>query len=61
VIRCDITPNTAQCIIGIRSADPLGNLVAEEEEDEGEDPNLEIFEMQMLDVWDNGGESGNGE
>jgi hypothetical protein len=39
---------------------PLGNLVTAEQ-DEGEDPNLEIFEMQMLDLWENGGESENGE
>jgi hypothetical protein len=37
-------------------------LVTEKEEkDEGEDPNIEIVEMQMLDFWENGGESGNGE
>jgi hypothetical protein len=29
------------------------------EEDEGEDSNLEIFEMQILDLWKSGGESGN--
>jgi hypothetical protein len=28
---------------------------------EEEDPNLEIFEMQMLDLWERGGESENGE
>jgi hypothetical protein len=32
-----------------------------EEEDGGEDLNLEIFEMQMLDLWESGGISGNGE
>jgi hypothetical protein len=44
VIKCDITPNTARCIITTPFVDPLGNLVTEEE-DEEEDPNLEIFEM----------------
>jgi hypothetical protein len=31
------------------------------DEDEGDDPNLEIFEMQMIDLWESGGESGNEE
>jgi hypothetical protein len=37
----------------------MGNLVTEE--DGGKDPNLEIFGRQMLDLWESGGESGNGE
>jgi hypothetical protein len=44
VIRCYITPNTARYIITTRFVDPLGSLVTGEE-DEEEDPNLEIFEM----------------
>jgi hypothetical protein len=60
VIRCDITPNTARCIIGTPFADSLRNL-PEKEEDEGEDPNPEIFKMQMFGLLKSGGESGNGE
>jgi hypothetical protein len=55
-----ITPNRVRCISGTPFADPLGNLVTEEEGEE-EDQNLEIFEMQMLDLWESGGQSGNGE
>jgi hypothetical protein len=45
-VRCDITPNTARYIIGTPFADLLGNLMTERE-DEGEDPNREIFEMHV--------------
>jgi hypothetical protein len=38
----------ARCIIGTSFAGPSGNLVTDEQGDEGKDPNLEIFEMQML-------------
>jgi hypothetical protein len=61
VIRFDITPNTARSIIGTPFADPQRNLVTEEEEDEEEDPKVEILEVQILDLWESGGESGNGE
>jgi hypothetical protein len=60
VIRCNVTPNPTPCIIATPFADTRGNL-AIEKEDEGEDPNLEIFEMQMLDPSESGGESGNWE
>jgi hypothetical protein len=30
-----------------------------QEEDEGDDPNLEIFEMETLDLSESGGKSGN--
>jgi hypothetical protein len=40
---------------------PTGESPHEEEENEGEDPSLEIFQKQMLDRWESGGESGNGE
>jgi hypothetical protein len=59
VIRCVITPKRTQCVIDTPFAGSLGNVVAEEEE--GEDSNLEIFEMQMLDLWESGEKSGNGE
>jgi hypothetical protein len=39
VARCDITPNTARCIIETPFTDPLGNLITEA------DPIFEIFEM----------------
>jgi hypothetical protein len=61
VIRGDTTPNTTRCIIRTPFAGLLGSLVTETEEDEGEDPNLKVFQMQMLDVWESGGESRNGE
>jgi hypothetical protein len=54
-------PSTARCIIGRPFVDPLENLVTEQEEDEGENPNLRIFEMQMLNLWESGGESRSGE
>jgi hypothetical protein len=57
-IRCDITPKRTRCIIGKPFADPLGNLVTKEEE-AGDGPNLEIFEMLLLDLWESGKESGN--
>jgi hypothetical protein len=40
------------------NADPLENLVTEEEENQGEDPNLEILEMQRLELWKSREESG---
>jgi hypothetical protein len=52
-------PTRRRRTIGTAFVDPLGNLFTEE--DEGENPNLEIFEMQILDLWETGGESGNGE
>jgi hypothetical protein len=61
VIRCEITPNAVCCIIDTLFADRLGDLATKEEKYEGEDPNLEIFEMRMLDLWESKGESGNGE
>jgi hypothetical protein len=44
------TPNTTRCLIVRPFADPLGNLVAEGEEDEGENLNLGISKMQMLNL-----------
>jgi hypothetical protein len=61
VIRCAITPKTVRCVICPPFTDPKGNLITEEEENEGEDPNLEISEMQMFDVCESGRKSGNGE
>jgi hypothetical protein len=58
VIRCDLRSSTARCITGTLFTDPLGNLVPEKEEDEGEDPNREIFEMQC---WTSEREEGNQE
>jgi hypothetical protein len=52
VVRCNITSDPAQFLLGTPFSDPLGHFVAEEEEDGGDDPNIEIFEMQMLAIFD---------
>jgi hypothetical protein len=54
VVKCDITPNTGRRIIGRPFAGPRGNLVPREE-DEGEDLNLEILELEVLDLWESEG------
>jgi hypothetical protein len=48
VVRCQVTPDTARCLLGQPFADPLTGLTLVADEEEDGDPNFEIFAGRML-------------
>jgi hypothetical protein len=48
VVRCLITPETAQYLLGVPFADPFACLALVDEENEDGDPNVEVFAARLL-------------
>jgi hypothetical protein len=47
IIRCQITPETVRCLIGTPFSDPLTGIELENDEEDNDDPSVDIFASEM--------------
>jgi hypothetical protein len=55
VLRCQVTPETARCLLGSPFADPLVERALAGEEEDKDDPNIEVFAARMFERLTSGG------
>jgi hypothetical protein len=57
-LRCQVTPETARCLLGSPFADPLVERALAGEEEDEDDPNVGVFAARMFERLTSGGIEG---